>query len=75
MTDDIFPGDGPLTREEMGAIVLSLEARYQRFVGAVERHHGRSDEAPVALVTAVQRYHEQMQAATADLVATLEASL
>ena len=38
MTDDIFPGDGPLTREEMGAIVLSLDARYQRFVGAVERH-------------------------------------
>ena len=57
MTDDIFPGDGPLTREEMGAIVLSLDARYQRFVGAVER------------------YHEQMQAATAELVATLEASL
>ena len=44
MTDDIFPGDGPLTREEMGAIALS-------------------------------RYHEQMQAATAELVATLEASL
>ena len=46
MTDDIFPGDGPLTREEMGAIALSLDARY-----------------------------EQMQAATAELVATLEASL
>ena len=28
-----------------------------------------------ALMTAVQRYHEQMQAATAELVATLEASL
>ena len=54
MTDDIFPGDGPLTREEMGAIVLSLDARYQQFVAAVER---------------------QMQAATAELVATLEASL